>query len=257
MAKKKKRTTKRKSSSRKKVVEVPREPNYFVRQVAAILMLVIALFLLLGGFGTGGSLPTGMFDVVYTVLGIAAFLAPVALIYWGVNKLKNEDKELPFSMILSMAGVLIASSAWLHVAFVSRASSSAEWTGGYGGELGQIIGGTVLSALDKIPASILFFIFSILALSWSFGIPLQTYLKPFKRPERADADTDLDTLKAKAPHHEFKLNEGVPLEKSNGRASLKNSVPAALTIEESHEALTEKRDPNWQFPGTDLLIKKS
>jgi DNA segregation ATPase FtsK/SpoIIIE, S-DNA-T family len=255
MAKKKKRTTKKKHTS-KKVVETPRDPNLFVRQVGAIAMILIALFLLLGGFGTGGSLPQGMFDLVYSVLGVAAYLTPVALAYWGVHKLLAEEKDLPLTNILSMSSLLVVSAAWLHVGFADRESVNAEWVGGYGGGFGELVGGTVLSALDKIPASILFFVLMVLAACWAFGISLQVFAKPFQRPERGSDDTDISAMKAKAQENEFKLNEGVPVEYSTGRSTLKNSVAAKLAPEENHAALTEAKDPNWKFPSTDLLIKK-
>jgi DNA segregation ATPase FtsK/SpoIIIE, S-DNA-T family len=259
MAKRKKRSSKKASSkrtsSRKKQIEVPQEPNLFLRQVAAVIMLVLALFLLLGGVGTGGSLPTGMFDIVYSVLGIAAYLSPVALAFWAFHKLQDEDKQLPLSHVFSMVSLLVVSSAWLYVGFATK-NASGDFEGGYGGGLGEIIGGTVLAALDKIPAAILFFVLVAVSASWAFGIPLSMYTKPFKRSERDGDDTDLETLKANAKPQEFKLNEGVPLENSSSRSTLKNSVPSKLSEEENHEALTEKRDPNWQFPTTELLIKK-
>jgi len=262
MAKKKKRsskkksTSKKKTSSKKKVAEVPKEPNMFVRQVGAIAMLVIAIFLVLGAFGTGGSLPVGMFNLVYSVLGIAAFLSPVALAYWGVHKWRTENKDLPVSNLLSMSSLLLVSAAWLHVGFVSRTTDKSTWEGGYGGGAGELLGGTVLSALDKVPASILFLVLLLLATSWAFSIPLYVFLTPFQRKEKASADTDLDELKKKQPEQEFKLNEGVPIEHNSGRSTLKNTVAAKLTVEENHEALTEKRDPNWQLPTVELLTKK-
>jgi DNA segregation ATPase FtsK/SpoIIIE, S-DNA-T family len=259
MAKKKKRSIKKKTTSRNKVVEVPREPNIFVRQVGAILMLLAALFLLLGGLGTGGSLPQGMFDIVYAVFGIAAYLTPIALVYWGIHKLLSEDKDLPLSNILSMSSLLVLSSAWLSIGFATRDASGSEWVGGYGGGIGDIISGVVLSALDKIPASILFLVLVVLSACWAFNIPLRELARPFKRPERMSKDTDIGELKASAPPGQpssFKLNEGVPLENGSGRSSFKNTVAAKLTSEENHEALTEAVDPNWQFPGTDLLHKK-
>jgi S-DNA-T family DNA segregation ATPase FtsK/SpoIIIE len=218
-------------------------------------MIVFALFLLLGGFGTGGSLPVGMFDVVYSVLGIAAYLSPVALAYWGVHKLMAEDKDLPISKILSMGSLIVLSSAWLYVGFATKASETAEWEGGYGGGVGELIGGTTLSALDKWPASILLFVLVVLATCWAFGVPLSVFTDLFKRSEKNE-DTDLSEIKAKAQPQEFKLNEGVPLEHNPSRSTLKNSVAAKLTADENHEALTEKSDPNWQFPTTELLIKK-
>ncbi|MCA9346338.1 DNA translocase FtsK 4TM domain-containing protein [Candidatus Saccharibacteria bacterium] len=251
MSKKKKRSSKKKSHK----VEEIREPNMFVRQVGAVVMLVIAVFLLLGGFGTGGSLPVGMFDIVYKVLGISAYLSPLAFIYWAVHKFKSENHDLSPSRILSMGSLLVVFASWSHVAFASRLSVNADYTGGKGGGLGEIIGGAVLSALDKVPASIMFFVLFILIACWTFGIPLSVFLKPFKKRPISD-DEDLGALKAKADAHQFKLNEGVPVEHNAHRSSFKNTVSANLSPEENHEALTEARDPNWQFPSVDLLIKK-
>jgi S-DNA-T family DNA segregation ATPase FtsK/SpoIIIE len=257
MAKRKKRSNKKKSVSKKKMTQVPREPNLFVRQVGAVFMLILAIFLVLGGFGTGGSLPTGLFDIVYSVLGVAAYLSPVALAFWGVHKLKAEENELPFSLVLSMAGLLVLSAALLHVGFASKATPTSEWTGGYGGGVGELLGGTVLTALDKAPAVILFLVLVVLAACWAFAIPLKSLIAPFKRPERDARDTDLGELKARTAESGFKLNEGVPVEHNPaGRASLKNSMAVKLAPDANHQALTEARDPNWQLPTTDLLIKK-
>lgn len=253
MAKRKKRSNKKQSH---KKMDVPREPNMFVRQMASVFMIIVAIFLLLGGFGTGGNLPVGMFDLVYKVLGVAAYLSPVALVYWAIHKFKSEDHNLSPSKVLSMSSLLISFSSWLHVAFVTRPSETADYIDGKGGGLGELIGGTVLGALDKLPASICFFALVVLAFCWTFGVPLSVFLEPFKKRERNE-DEDMEALKARAEgSHEFKLNEGVPVEHSQHRSSLKNTVAAKLAPEENHEALTEARDPNWQFPNTSLLIKK-
>jgi S-DNA-T family DNA segregation ATPase FtsK/SpoIIIE len=254
MAKRKKHSSRKKSH--KKMAEVDRGPNLFVRQVGAVTMIILAIFLLLGGFGTGGSLPVGMFDIVYKVLGVGAYLVPIALVYWAVYKLKAEEYRLPLSRILSMSSYIIATSAWLHVAFADKdAATVSEHSGGKGGGLGEIIGGAVLAALDKIPASILFFALMVVTACWTFNIPMSVFLKPFKRREKGDQD--LETLKEKAETNQgFTLNEGVPVEHSAQRSTLKNTVAAKLAPEENHEALTEPSDPNWQYPTTNLLIKK-
>lgn len=228
-----------------------------MRQAGAVSLIVLAIFLFLGGFGTGGSFPVGMFEVVYSVFGWAAYLTPVALGYWGVHKIRAEEHSLPFNRILSMASLLLVTSAWLHVTFASQ-TTAGEWEGGHGGGLGEVIGGATLSALDKIPASILFFVLLVVVACWTFGIPFKIFLKPFEKREKSNPDTDINELKSKSEPSEFQLNEGVPTEhnSSANRSSFKNSVSAKLTADENHEALTEARDPNWQFPTTDLLIKK-
>ncbi len=258
MAKRKKKSTKRKSTSRKKQPEqVVKEPNMFLRQVGAITLILLAVLILLGGFMTNEELlQRKLFEVVYFVFGWVAYLVPVALVYWGVHKFKSENYDLEFSKLLSMTSLLIVLSALLHTLFASQ-NALDEWVGGKGGWLGTVFGGLMLSALDKVPATLLLIPLLLVVVSWTFSIPLKTYLKPFQR-ESSEKDTDLNELKSNAKEeHGFKLNEGVPVERNSGarRSTMKNSA-AKLTIEESHEALTEARDPNWQFPETDLLIKK-
>lgn len=259
MAKRKKRSSKKRSSSKKKAEPVVREPNILLRQIVSITMVLIAIFLLLGGLGTGGSLPTGMFDIVYGVIGIAAYIAPVALVYWAFHRFKGDEHSMDVSRLLSMSLLIILFASWLHVAFVSRNTSTDPWEPGYGGGLGEIVGGAVLNALDKLPASILFFALLIVVFCWTFSIPLRTLSTPFRkllqRPERED--TDMSEMKDKEEQG-FKLNEGVPVEHhtAKSRANLKNTAQPKLAVEENHEALTEASDPNWQFPTTELLIKK-
>src|SRR4051794_14375087 len=104
---KKKKPVKRKSS---KAVAIA-EPSPFWALSGAILMIVAAFLLLLGGFGTGGPLPVNLFHWTYLVLGWAAYLTPVALVYWGVHKFKAEDRQIPLSNFLGMLAVLLFASA--------------------------------------------------------------------------------------------------------------------------------------------------
>lgn len=254
MAKKKKQT-------RRKAEEVERSP--FWPLTGAILLFVVALFLLLGGFGTGGPLPQALFNGAYNVFGWASYLLPFALMYWGVYKFTSEDHQIPLSRLLSMLGVLIFSSSWLHTAFSSSMTHAAAGQISRGGFLGETIGQMVLQALDVFPASIMFFIFTVLAVFFAFGISPLVLLRLgdlFQR-EQSD-DTDLSDLKAKAESTGFKLNEGVPVEHNRTPkdkiarfSSLKNTAEK-LAPTESHEALTIASDPNWQFPNVSLLDQK-
>jgi S-DNA-T family DNA segregation ATPase FtsK/SpoIIIE len=254
MAKKKKR------KSRARAQEV-KEPNMFWRQAASVLLFIIAIFLLLGGFGIGGNLPVGMFNGVYWALGFAAYLLFFVAIYFGVLKLQSEENKVPFHKFVSTLALLIALSGWLHVAWVDKLADGT-FKGGFGGHVGSLVGGTVLNALDPFPAAIMFLAFTVLAIFFSFGISLKVLLKIgniFKRKERdGDEDTDMAKLAAAAGPRNFKLNEGVPVEHSReagANANLKNSAQK-LTKQENHQALTVASDPNWEFPSLDLLNQK-
>lgn len=263
MAKKKKRTSSKKVAERR---ELERSPFWALS--GAILLMLAAVFLLLGGFGTGGPLPLDLFHGAYWTFGWAAYLAPLALVYWGIYKFMAEDRRIPLSKLVSMLTVLIFAASWSYTAFATRALPDTQWVGGHGGEVGKAVGSAGLSLLDKLPASLLFFVITVLAVFFAFGISPKVLLKlgaPFQRRERPEDEADLATLKAKAADRTgFKLNEGVPVvhhtanEQSPGiprLTSMKNTAQK-LTSTESHEALTTASDPNWQFPSVNLLSQK-
>jgi DNA segregation ATPase FtsK/SpoIIIE, S-DNA-T family len=255
MAKKKKRTKKTTPK-----VELQSEPSIFWPMFGAITLMVLGIFLGLGMFGGGGPLPTALYSAVYRALGYGAVLMPIALLLWGYLKFRSEDKRIPLIKLVGMIILLIATSSFMHTLFFSESNQAAvnnEMS--RGGFVGELVGGLMLTALNKIPASILFFVVAVFAFLGTFGISPKVLLKPFERPEK-QKDTDLEDLKAKVADSGFKLNEGVPIEhhsdKEKARLSTLKNTAQKLTPSEDHEALTTASDPDWKFPSIDLLNKK-
>ncbi|MFO0781840.1 MAG: DNA translocase FtsK [Candidatus Saccharimonadales bacterium] len=262
-------TKKKKSTKKKKAAVEPVERSSFWALSGAVLLVVFAAFLLLGGFGTGGPLPVSMFNAAYWLFGYAAYLTPVALAYWGIHKFRAEDHRIPLHRLGGMTCVLLFSSGFFYVAFASK-DGNGIWRGGHGGAVGQTLGSAVLTALDKIPATILFAVLTFLAICFAFGVSVKSISKLaelFKREKTDDEENELAALKAKAAEQpNFKLNEGVPVVK-HGDDKDKGLAPAAkavtlkntaqkLTGSENHEALTTASDPDWKFPNVNLLDQK-
>ena len=247
---------KKKKHSRKKHDE-PVERSPFWALTGAVILCVLALFLLLGGFGTGGSLPVAIFHGGYWALGWAAYLLPVAFAYWGIYKFMSEDNRIPLGKLFSMFGVLIFTACWFFTAFDNARLTAANDTISAGGYIGQTIGGAVLQALDPFPATLMFIIFSALAIFLAFGISPRVILALGGIFRRQPVDSELGDLKARAEGHAFQLNEGVPTIHHSGKPllGLKNKAEK-LAPTENHEALTLASDPNWKFPGMDLLDQK-
>lgn len=251
MAKKKKQT-------RKKAAPQPKSSSPVWGYTLAVVFVLLSVFVALGGFNTGGSLPTGLFDAANWLVGWAAWILPISLLYWGCYKFISEDHRLPMGRVVSMYAFLALSSAGLYTAFVKQQGSVT--TGGNGGHVGSVLGGAALTILDKIPASLLFFAFSLFAFFFAFGISPKVLLnlgKIFARPEREE--DELADLKHKAADEGFKLNEGVPvvhhsdtMREPKPLSSFRNSAQK-LTANENHEALTAASDPDWKFPGINLL----
>lgn len=258
MAKKKKRTKKKKVEA----AVTPAEHSAFWAYAGAIALFIAALFLLLGGFGTGGDLPIGMFKGVYAVLGWAAYLTPLALTYWGVYKFTSEDRRIPLPRLFVMLAVLGFTASFLFTTFAVE-QPDGTWAEGHGGWLGAMVGGAVLGALDKVPATVIFFMFALLSVFYAFSISPKVLLKLAEPFKKKDKDTDIGEMKAKASEQGFKLNAGVPVERhdqpkkeqSPRMSSLRNTA-AKMTEKENHEALTTASDPDWQLPSTKLLSQK-
>jgi S-DNA-T family DNA segregation ATPase FtsK/SpoIIIE len=259
---KKKKNSKRKSVKAEPVV---RERSPLWSYAGAVVLILAAIFLLFGSFGSGGPLPIDLFHADYWTLGWGAYLTPIVLVYWGGSKFAAEDKRLPKLNLIGIIGLLVFSASWFDATFASM-SANRVWTGGHGGVIGRGVGGIFLSFLDKLPASLLFFVFAVLMAFFAFGIEPIIVLKLgqlFKKEPKENEETELAALKAKAVEQpNFQLNEGVPVEhhgappQASPRITNLKNTAQKLTSNESHEALTTASDPNWQFPSIDLLNQK-
>jgi S-DNA-T family DNA segregation ATPase FtsK/SpoIIIE len=269
MAQKKKAKSKTKKAAPTVTANSERSP--FWSYTGAVILLLAALFMLIGGFGTGGSLPIGLFHGAYWAFGWAAYLAPFALAYWGIYKFAAEDRRIPLAKLISAICVLLFSGSWFYVSFTMK-DQLGNVSGGHGGSVGKLLGGAVLNALDKLPASLLFIVATLFSVFFVFGISPKVLVKIgnlFKRRERDDDASELASLKVKASEQAaFKLNEGVPVEHHGQAAevakperepvrlsSLRNTAQK-LTASENHEALVTPSDPDWQFPPLNLLNQK-
>lgn len=276
MAKKKKATSKKKAP-------IAKERSPFWGYVGAIALIVVGLFALLGGFGTGGNVPVGIFHGLFVTFGWAAYLIPFALAYWGIYKFSSEDRRIPLGKVTGVVLVILFIAGLFTTMFASRASELADYTGGHGGAVGNTIGGALLGALDKFPASITFFVLALMSAFFTFGISPKVLLRMgelFKMPEKAknNGDTDLNALKSRAnargASQGFKLNAGVPVEEHENtpapepdkkpRLSLKNSM-RGNNFEDTPQpggsstpiaALVAASDPDWKLPPVTLLNQK-
>jgi hypothetical protein len=118
MAKKKKR------KNRKAQPEL-REASVFWPLAGGVLLILFAIFVLIGGFGTGGPLPKGLFHGAYWAFGWMAYLTPIALAFFGVSKFTREDRKIPLSHLLGMATFLVSAAAIMQTIFASKDDSGA------------------------------------------------------------------------------------------------------------------------------------
>ncbi|MEX2014789.1 MAG: DNA translocase FtsK 4TM domain-containing protein [Candidatus Saccharimonadales bacterium] len=258
---KKKKRAKRASNTKKKNNKSEVADNGFWQLAFAILLLVAAFLLLLGGFGTGGPLPVGAFEQVYNLFGWTAYIIPFSLVFFAIHKFNAEDRRIPLVKFSSMIGFLLSMSVAFHTIFADKIPAAGSFENGNGGFVGEIIGNAMLLALDKVPASVTLLVIALLMFFLAFDISLKKILVLFSPLTKKEEDTNLAELKEKSP--KIKLNEGVPTEHNEDReesnqsrlSTLKNTAKK-LSDSENHEALTTATDINWKFPSIDLLNQK-
>jgi S-DNA-T family DNA segregation ATPase FtsK/SpoIIIE len=261
---KKKKSTKKKSPARSPKAEVVKAPSPVWGYTLAVIFILIGIFMVLGGFGTGGSLPKGLFHAGYWLLGWGAWVLPISLLYWGAYKFISEEQKLPLWRVLNMYLLMLFAAGWFYTAFATK-QATGTISGGHGGTIGGAAGGVVLGLLDKIPASLLFFVFALFSFFFAFGISPKVLLRVtdiFKKPQGDGSEDELAALKGKAADEHFKMNEGVPVvhhheavREQPQLTSLKNTAQK-LTPSENHAALTAASDPDWKLPSIDLLDQK-
>jgi S-DNA-T family DNA segregation ATPase FtsK/SpoIIIE len=255
--------SKTKKTTRSKAEENISRNTAAIGYAVGVGLFLIALFVLIGGFGSGGSLPVGLFHGGYWTFGWAAYLLPLALIYIGVYKFASEEHKIPVDRLISVLIALVFSSCLFYTVFAAKTAAGV-LTGGHGGNLGKLIGAAILNILDKIPASILFGVISLMAIFYALGISPNSLAAFFKRLKEPDEEgNDLAALKAKMDPN-FKLNEGVPVIHHHEQqtpagmsrlGSFKNSAQR-LTVPDNREALITTSDPDWKYPSIDLLNQK-
>jgi S-DNA-T family DNA segregation ATPase FtsK/SpoIIIE len=247
MAKKAKRG--RPSGSGKKNNEKAKKNGAFWRSIAAVALILLGIVLLFGSF-ISAPIPHNLWNGFWWTLGAATVVAPVVLIYLGVLKFANEEQRIPLPNMIGAIGLLVFLSSWLNVTIAS---------GSYGGQLGSTVGESVYNLMGRVLASLVFFLLTVFALLFAFGIEPKIFLKLFQRePKEEGTAEDLGALKQKMGG-DFQVHEGVPIEHHNSparmpglRASAEKIAPAPA----EHAALTAAKDPDWQFPSLDLLNSK-
>lgn len=251
----KKRKTGNKNSKKTEISQGAGIAGY----VISLVFFLSSVFLALGSLATGGILPKGLFNVAYYLLGWGAYILFITFLYFAVLKFKNEDHKIPRVNLISTILMYVFLSGFLFVGFASK-NSSGIYTHAHGGLFGKLFGPGVLALIDAIPASVLFIVATLLAFCFAFGLSPTIFLAFSNVFKKKDNPSELENLKTDNQQPEFKLNEGVPVERHS--LGLEKMVSASKSAKEAaskiqatkdREALTAPRDPDWKFPSISLL----
>ncbi len=256
-------------------------PGGFWRQIVAILLALVGVFLILTWMGDGGSILQSVDNVLTTVIGSAKFLVPV-LLFWMAYKI-FQDKNNQLAPVVWIASILLL--VWVAGAFGLSSMGSAEQNGGV---VGDWLNGFITELLDASVAIIIYviliFVTTLFIMQTNPSAVAEKVGDMFRTKEVEDTPKKKTAEKlvkaAKKDDLEIKVNKVAPAEellepqpkigmfgklglgKKNSKApELKVSEPEKnekkpASTENSDRALTQVNDPNWKMPTLSLLEKK-
>ncbi|MDO4760048.1 MAG: DNA translocase FtsK 4TM domain-containing protein [Candidatus Saccharibacteria bacterium] len=246
MAKKRGR---KKKTTKKEVAAEHELPGGFWRQVFAVLMIAVALFLVVTWFGHGGSVLNKVHDWAYYAIGLATYIIPLLLVFLAIKIFRSDNNKL--ALPIWFAAVLM-------VIWVAGIAGIGEM----GGVVGKWLDSVTTQVLDRSVAILIYVILIFITVLFILQLSPLTFfkgtknlLKSNKKVEHLDTDTDDGKTKGKKLGDiEIKVNSGVAVADS-AKMPVKAAAKApAQPVEE--KALVAVSDPNWKMPSMDLLAKK-
>jgi S-DNA-T family DNA segregation ATPase FtsK/SpoIIIE len=250
------RKTTTRAATRRRVKAEPLLTPDQKREISALFLALMALFLLFACFNFGGSMVTGLIHGVRVVLGYAAYLLPMVFGILAWMLFQPDKYSVRGLNYLGFAGFLASLAALFHVGLDSADAAHQASLGNGGGYIGYMITSGLLTVLNVVALSVglvaLLAIFLILATNTNLGDLFKAILNGFTREktegEEAEAVPALAGLKVND-------NSGapattLPLRGELNVGGIKKSEPKP---EQSLEALTANSEEEWTSPSLDLL----
>ena len=254
MATKKRKSTKRTSSKRRNTrKEAPVEhelPGGFWRQIAAVIMIALALFFVITWFGHGGTMLNSIHEFSLSIIGFAAYFIPALLVYLAVKIFRSDDNRVAVPVYIASFLMIF----WI-------AGIAAIWHNG--GYVGTWLNSLMTNVLDQ---GVVIFIYAVLIfITTAFILQLSplTFFKGTKNlvktTKKSGASSDDSPKSKKLGQLEIKVNSGLtasePAPQSSSKLLHKAPAKSAEPVKEE-KALVAISDPDWKMPPVDLLEKK-
>lgn len=206
------------------------------REASGIILFVLAIIILLGLFGWGGSFGVFINDFLSKLIGRTIIILPLVLMVFSIALFYPEKLALSVFTFIGLLG-FVASFAGMFQIFVIP-EDALDWAllGGGGGKLGYYIQLFMLKFFN-VPLS--FFILLALAIIF-FLMTSNTSIREIIASFKKDKD-------------ETKPKENIHINEPGGKMSLKDLKRNSQVKEPAYEPMMVGDDTGWKFPPLDLL----
>ena len=269
----------RNTRGRKKSAPAHELPGGFWRQIVAILLALLAVFLVLTWMGDGGETLNSVDGFLSDIIGKAKFLVPLLLVWMAFKIFRSEGNRL--APVVWIASILMI--CWLAGAF---GLSGAESGGAVGAWLNEFVTELLNPSVAIIIYIILIFVTAAFILQMSPAAVIETVADWFRTTEKKETrakakkvepvkkEKEKTRVAAKAGDVEIEVRgdavEEEPLKPQpklgmfgklglGKKKEVEEAVPAkaeAKEVVEANKALVAVNDPDWKMPAIDLFERK-
>ncbi len=247
MPKKRRKSTRKYSKRTKKEAPLEHElPGGFWRQIAAILMIAIALFFVITWFGQGGTILNEIHKFILKGLGFATYFIPALLVYLAVRIFRSDDNRVAVPVYIASILMII----WL-------SGIAAIWKDG--GIVGEWLNSLATNVLSQGVVIFIYIILIFITTAFILQLSPVTFFKGTKNLVKHNKNEEHEEKKdKKLGELEIKVNSGIGTIETPAVSDKHSKAPAKAepVAKQEEKALVAISDPDWKMPTTTLLTKK-
>ena len=218
MATRKRKTTKKRKSAKKEAPIEHELPGGFWRQIAAILMIALALFIVITCVGQGGTILNHVHQFFYQGLGFAAYFIPALLVYLAIKIFRSEDNRVAIPVYIASILMIV----WI-------AGAAAIWKSG--GIVGDWLNTLATNVLSQGVVIFIYIILIFITTAFILQLSPVTFVKGtknfVKNGRRPASEEDSNQKGKKLGQLEIKVNSGLnATEATTTNSKLLHKAPA-------------------------------
>lgn len=171
------------------------------RSIIGILLLVLSVFLILAGFGTGGTIGTSIYDATHFVFGVGYWVLPLLALLLAVNYFRAEERSLLGPALFAGPFFIFSALALLSFNAIDGGAENA-----YGGWIGYWVMKPTTTWIGFATAVIFYLAMFLISVLVLFDLPLHlgifnkllSFLPKRKEEEKKGSETNVEVAAAAA-----------------------------------------------------------
>lgn len=215
-----------------------------VKEIVAILLITVAVFLVLALIGVAGSLGVWTLTAVRFVIGQAVYALPFALLLMAFMLFAQEKYPLRVYNVIGIISFFICLSTIIQAATAPEVGLQISSVGQYGGIVGYAVYSVVSPILNKPVTIFIFSMLMLVSVIVAANARLKQIIKKILSPLRKEKGEE-----DKKEDQNFKINT-LPIKGTIGKSTKEEPKPEV-------EPIVSSTDKDWKYPSLDLLESTS